>query len=283
MPLDLWDYFGGSMQIQRSFVVQGLGPDGHDVQWSVGLDLGGALQSSDGTWSSQRERMNAFVSDDTIAITLSHLERPDRVVTMPRPSGHEMYLLVASSSSSLPAAPTTELAQVDTPRAIVQTEDGAYLVTASDGLFRVTTEEAINLAPTLSFDSDHYLTDLRVVGGLALVADHGRGLQVLSTTDGHRIDTVELDFYERGLAASDNQVFVGAETGLAVMDIRWSPSDPGPAREPDGDQPNDGGDDGGDDGGEPGPSDEPSGDCYWNWEWIPVGFMGYFGWVEHCE
>lgn len=256
-PVDIVDDFlGQGSRWQFSFVVQGLSSDGSTAEWSLGLDLRGAVAPSSALV--QRESMNAHVTGDTIAITFSHISQPDLVFTIPRPDGHEMYQLVERDGVDLPVAPITMLGHVETPRDIVALEDGAFLVTGSEGLFRVTESGADNLAPGLSFDEGYYLTELRVVDDLAIVADHSFGLQILSARSGALVDSVELDHDERGLEVTDGQVIVGSETGMTVLDIAWeAPIDGGS----DDDEPDD-------DGGVP---DEPEEDCGWSWTfWGPV-------------
>lgn len=261
---------------QFSFVVQGLSDDGRTAEWSVGLDLRGAVRPSSSIV--QREKMSAYVTDDTIAITFSHIDRTDRVITIPRPSGHEMVQLTYDDAVDLPAAAAVNLAYVDTPRDIVAEGDGSFLVTGSDGLFRVDTQRAVNLAPQLSFDDGHYLTELRVVDGLALVADHGVGVQVLSASTGSLIHTVELDHYERGLDASAKQIFVGEESGVTAIPIAWDAGDA-----PGGDAPDDPGGDEDDDSGVDVGGDQPIEECAWGWEWVAFGFGGYWDWTYQCD
>ena len=158
-PIDIVDDFlGQGSRWQFSFVVQGLSSDGSTAEWSLGLDLRGAVDPSSSIV--QKESMSAFVTDETIAITFSHMHQPDLVFTVPRPDGHEMYQLVERDGVDLPVAPITMLGQVETPRDIVSLDGGAYLVTGSEGLFRVTSGGAENIAPGLSFDEGYYLTCL---------------------------------------------------------------------------------------------------------------------------
>ena len=252
-PIDIVDDFlGQGSHWQFSFVVQGLSSDGSTAEWSLGLDLRGAVDPSSSIV--QKESMNAHVTDDVIAITFSHMHQPDLVFTVPRPDGHELYQLVERDGVDLPVAPITLLGHVETPRDIVSLDDGAYLVTGSDGLFRVTSDGASNIAPSMSFDDGYFLTQLRVANDLAIVADHGFGLQIVSATSGALVDSVELDHFERGLEVTASQVLVGADTGMTVLDIAWeAPIDDG------GDAPDGGGD--APDDGEP----EPEEDCGWSW------------------
>jgi hypothetical protein len=216
-PVD--DFLGGGSHWQFSFVVQGLSADGTTAEWSLALDLRGAVSPTSSII--QKETMQAFVDGDTIAITFSHLNQPDRVFTIPRPTGHEMYQLVDWGGVDIPVAPITPLATVDVPRGIAPAGDGSYLVTGADGLFRVTADGAELLAD----GEDGYFRDLRVQDGMAFVADYGFGLRVLSASSGAEVGAVELDHYDTGLDILGQQVVVGAETGMTVIDIAWDASD----------------------------------------------------------
>jgi hypothetical protein len=111
---------------------------------------------------------------------------------------------------------------VQTPRNIVPSADGGFLVTGNDGLFRVDETGAHNLDPGLSFDANHYLRELRVTADLAVVDDYGYGLQIVSTDSGEVVESIELDHYASGLDITEQQIVVGSETVVVDIDSSWS-------------------------------------------------------------
>ncbi|MEZ4443056.1 MAG: hypothetical protein R3B72_28430 [Polyangiaceae bacterium] len=218
-PVDASDLFE-SPPWEASFVVMGLSEDGSEALWSVELDLRDAVLEDSAFV--QLPNVDAQVSGDTITVSFSHINQPDRLFRFDRPAFQASYDML---DADIPGV--LDYSTVDYAKGIWPRESGeGLLVAAASRVWQVTSDEATPFSEDVS-----YAVDVREQDGLVYVADHDTGLRVFDAATATPIATLEVDDYIEDIDLADGYVFLAGREGIFVAEQIWSAGDL-PAPEP---------------------------------------------------